>query len=274
MHPNVFLKNRIRQSNEPGIAFDSEAFRYGNGVFTTIRIKEKMPVLWERHFKRLTSSAAALDIDFPWEESVLRKALEEVVEANDCLHARARISVLGTGGTFVEGTSRGAQFLVETSDLPSRPGRYRIGVSGYPVNSQSPTTGLKTLNYLDQLLAFRVVKSKGEDEAIRINERGFVVSGCLSNVFWRKHDKLFTPSLKTGCLAGTTRDEILSRVAVEEVEAGLETLEAADQIFLTSSVIGVKPVLYFNQQELSSVAIPDNLEEINNLFLSNGTAAG
>jgi branched-subunit amino acid aminotransferase/4-amino-4-deoxychorismate lyase len=96
------------------------------------------------------------------------------------------------------------------------------------------------------LLAHEQAKVRGFDEAIRLNERGEVTSGCVSNVFWVKEGRLFTPALSTGCLAGTTREYVLENLECSEVEAGVAEIERADAIFLTSAGIGVVAVGEFH----------------------------
>jgi branched-subunit amino acid aminotransferase/4-amino-4-deoxychorismate lyase len=98
------------------------------------------------------------------------------------------------------------------------------------------------------LIAKDEAKSRGFDEAIQLNERGEIASACMANLFWLKRGKLLTPSLKTGCLAGTTREFVLESLDCEEIEAGIDELRNADQIFLTSAGLGVAPVAEFDGQ--------------------------
>jgi 4-amino-4-deoxychorismate lyase len=98
---------------------------------------------------------------------------------------------------------------------------------------------VKSCNYLENILSLEDAKDRGFDEAIRLNEKGEIVSACLANLFWKKDVAIFTPSLETGCLKGTTRGFILENFTVEERKAELIELEKADEIFLTSAGIGV-----------------------------------
>ena len=100
------------------------------------------------------------------------------------------------------------------------------------------------------MLGYEEATKRGFHEAIRLNERGEIASACMANVFWKKGGKLYTPSLKTGCLPGTTREFILENIECEEVEAGIEALENADRIFLTSAGIGVVRVAEFDGRNL------------------------
>ncbi len=95
-------------------------------------------------------------------------------------------------------------------------------------------------------MAFEEAKVRGFDEAVRLNERWEVASACMANVFWLKDGKLHTPSVGTGCLAGTTREFILETLDCDEVEATIAELNSADDIFLTSAGLGVIQVAEFD----------------------------
>ena len=99
-------------------------------------------------------------------------------------------------------------------------------------------------------MAFVDAKTGGFDEAIRLNERGHVTAACMANVFWEAEGKVCTPALTTGCLAGTTREFVLENLKCVEVEAGIEAVDSADRIFLTSAGLGVVAVAGFNGRSL------------------------
>ena len=101
-------------------------------------------------------------------------------------------------------------------------------------------------------MSYEEAQAGGFDEAIRLNEKGHVTSACMANVFWETGGRLYTPSLSTGCLPGTTREFVLENLECEEVEVGIETLESADRILLTSAGVGVAPISEFNGRKLDT----------------------
>ena len=105
-------------------------------------------------------------------------------------------------------------------------------------------------------MAVDEAKRRSFDEAIRLNERGEITSACMANVFWMKYERLYTPSLKTGCLKGTTREFVLENVECSEVAVGLEALSDADAIFLSSAVIGVVQAAVLDGKIFSKVDHP------------------
>ncbi|MEO6589891.1 MAG: aminotransferase class IV, partial [Pyrinomonadaceae bacterium] len=119
-------------------------------------------------------------------------------------------------------------------------------ISPFLVNSTSPLAGVKSCDYLENIIALEEAEQRGFDEAVRLNERGEIVSACMANIFWRKSGRLFTPLLKTGCLAGTMREFVLENEDGFEIKMSLDSLENADEIFLTSAGLGICKVSEFD----------------------------
>ena len=140
--------------------------------------------------------------------------------------------------------------LIMTADLRTVGENFKLTVSPHLINSTSPLAGVKSNNYLEKIIAKDEAKQRGFDEAIQLNERGEIASASTANIFWLKGGRLFTPSVETGCLAGTTRELVLENIDCEEVEVGIDELEAADEMFLTSAGIGIVHVANFNEQKL------------------------
>jgi branched-subunit amino acid aminotransferase/4-amino-4-deoxychorismate lyase len=105
-------------------------------------------------------------------------------------------------------------------------------------------TGVKSCNYLENILALEEAKKRGFDEVVRINEKNEIVSAAMANIFWTKDGRIFTPAIETGCLKGTTREFILENFPVCEKTAFIAELAEADEIFLTSAGIGICPANY------------------------------
>ncbi|MGH9940985.1 MAG: aminotransferase class IV, partial [Pyrinomonadaceae bacterium] len=143
-------------------------------------------------------------------------------------------------------------FVIFTGDTRRAPDEgLALTLSPHRVNSLSPLVGLKTINYLEPLLSWEEARARDFDEAVRLNERGELVSAALANLFWVTEGRLHTPALTTGALAGTTRDlvlELAEELFVPRVEGVFELshLAEAEEIFLTSSGLGVAPVRMFD----------------------------
>ncbi len=234
----------------------SNSTLYGTGVFTTIRIVEGKPWLWEKHWRRLEQDAAKVGIDISsYSEYMIRRGLDESIPDSDRIRPhKARITIADERPSPLwseAAVTIATKVTFLASPLRPAPEQFRIGVSPHPLNSSSPLAGVKSCNYLDPIMSLDEASARGFHEAIRANERGYVTSGCMANVFWAKSGRLYTPSVATGCLAGTTREFVLENVECCEVEAGIDELHDADAIFLTSAGLGVTAAAEFDEKPLS-----------------------
>ena len=182
-----------------------------------------------------------LDLSGHLEGSVCAE-LDRRLKKSGCVDGRARITFLDEapsekwpGGA----PERQIGLHINIGEHRSLPSPFRLTVSPYPVNSHSPIAGVKSCNYLENVLAIRDAKERGSHEAVRVNERGHITGGCMANVFWLKGNRLYTPALTTGCLPGTTREYVLENLECEEVEAEIGELSDAEAVFLTSAGLGV-----------------------------------
>lgn len=232
----------------------SGAALYGNGIFTTIAIFGGQPFVWEKHWRRLNDNCdrVGLDLDGLTEREML-EGLAELIGRNEIRDGRARITVFDEAASsfWTHGSEKKTGVLMITADRrsPSRP--FRLGISPHRISSSSPLAGIKSCNYLDKHLARSEASGRGFNEAIQLNERCEITSACMANLFWTKDDELFTPSLKTGCLAGTTREFVMANLKCVEVEAGIAELNSADEIFLTSAGVGVVQIDEFDGRSLA-----------------------
>lgn len=242
MHNFVSFNSRIFPAAEVNLNALSSAVLYGRGIFTTLAIYNSEPFLWEKHWRRLGDNAAKIGINLSdYSEDFVSNLLTEIINQNKIKNARARITFFDESPSkiWTFNAENKVSLLIQTADLKEPEENLTLTVSPFLINSTSPLAGVKSCNYLENILALEEAKKRNFDEAIRINERGEIVSACMANVFWQKSEKLFTPSLKTGCLAGTMRELILEKREVLEVEENLETLQNANAIFLTSAGIGI-----------------------------------
>lgn len=259
MHKLVSFNCRIITSNDTAVSALSSAAFYGKGVFTTIPIYDAKPLLWEKHWHRLDINSEKLRIDLAeFSESCTIAALAEAIRENNVTNGLARITFFDESPSKIWPfeTTRKTSLLIVTGDLRPIPDNFRTTVSPYRSNSLSPLAGIKSCNYLDKLLTLDEAKSRGFDEAIQANERGEVASAAMANVFWLKDEMLYTPSLKTGCLPGTTREFVKENLECREVEATIDELSEANSIFLTSAGLGVVQVAEFESRALEKIDHP------------------
>ena len=255
MHKVALINGKLVDRSAAVIPAVSAAATYGRGVFTTMAVYDGEPFLLESHRRRLSDNAAKLGIDIAVSFEQIESWLRDLIAKNNVSDGRARISLLDTGGAgpWTGLLERQTDVLIVTGESLERPNTLRLTISPYTVNSISPLAGVKSCNYLENLIAYEDAKQRGFDEAIRLNERGEITSAAMANVFWLRNDAFETPSLETGCLAGTTREFISENFEVREVRVGLDELKSADAVFISSAGIGVRSVASINDRQIGII---------------------
>jgi len=245
------------EATKARVAPVSSAMLYGRGVFTTVAVYDSKPFLWSKHWERLVNHATKLSIEIAGlTEKSVGDALRKLIAVNQVEQGRARVILLARSGRdSSKAVTAGAMKsdLIIMTDAPHKvPSTgVSLAVSPYRLSTLSPTAGIKSLNYLDHVLSWEEAQSRDFDEAVMLNERGEIVSATLANIFWITNGTIHTPALSTGALAGVTREyviDIASKHFIPVVEGVYEMpdLLEADQIFLTSSGLGIAQVTTFD----------------------------
>jgi branched-subunit amino acid aminotransferase/4-amino-4-deoxychorismate lyase len=241
---------------------NTSAALHGRGVFTTLAVYAGRPFLWREHWTRLVEHAARAGVDLAnVEEERVSASLSRLLAANEVERGRARITLMARAvrGLWKTASADGlsTDVLITTgAAAPFSEQGLALTVSPYRTNTLSPLAGIKSVNFLEQILAWEEARARDFDEAVRLNERGEIVSATLANLFWVKEGTLHTPALSTGALTGTTRARLLDlaeEMAVPFVEGvyDLADLGGADEIFITSAVLGVRLVTSFDYRRYS-----------------------
>ncbi|MDQ0394060.1 aminotransferase class IV [Labrys monachus] len=247
-----FLIHRTITAGAPGTPHVSaldRGFQLGDGVFDTMVGFGGHGFLIDRHLDRLLSHAAAIGIEI--DRGTVEGAVRSVLAEAGARHAIVRTTL--TRGEAARGlwpAAAGLPSLVVTAQpwsasLVGQPAR--LAVSDIPRNQRSPLARIKSLGYLDNILAARQAAQAGADDALILNLDGNAVSTTIANIFAFDGETLVTPPLVDGCLDGVMRGLVL-----EEARAmGLDCREAsltstlvarASAMFLTNSVRLVRPV--------------------------------
>lgn len=245
------------EATKARVAPVSSAMLYGRGVFTTVAVYDGKLFRWPQHWQRLKDHAKRLSIDCAGaNERNVGDAIKKLVAVNQVKHGRARVILLARSGRDVwkakGGDSRKTDLLILTSEPQKIPAAgMSLAVSPHRINTLSPLTGIRSLNYLEQVLSWEEAQTRDFDEAVMLNERGEIVAATMANIFWVKDGTLHTPALSTGAIAGITRATIIELagkqfIPVIEGVYELGDLTEAAEIFLTSASLGIAPVTTFD----------------------------
>jgi len=250
----VYLNGALLPRSQARVSVDDHGFLYGYGLFETMRAYRGKIFLMERHLRRLLESAEAIGLGANPAEADLGQACYDTLRANGLEEARLRLTVSrGEVASFPGDSSHITPTVVVTArrytPLPAEVYQrgFRVGVSSRRQYHRSPLARIKSTSYLLSMLARLEAEAAGLDEALLLNEGGFITEGSTSNIFLAASGVLVTPSLASGILPGITRQAVMELadalgIGVSEGKVTLEDLKQFDEAFLTSSVIEIMPV--------------------------------
>lgn len=250
----VFLNGEIVEASKAFLPFDDRCFRFGHGLFETLRAYNGKPFLLEKHLERMKKSSQTLGIDFPLGVEEIEEAIAKLIGANGLGDSDARIRITITGG-------RGASLQIRAEGKPSVLIEARhytpppkeaylegvsLWISSIRRNLSSPLSSIKSCNYMDCLLAHSEALERDSFDAVMLATDGAVAEAATSNIFMAYKNTLLTPQLG-GILPGITRLAVieLSReigLPLREIVISPEDLLDADEVFLTNSMIEILPV--------------------------------
>ncbi|WP_332769683.1 aminotransferase class IV [Phenylobacterium sp.] len=231
------------------IPHDDRGLLLGDGLFETLLAKAGVLVDLEAHLDRLAVGCAALGLPMP-DRGEAERLMRQALGAVEAPRAAVRLTLTaGSGGRGLDRPGEPVPRLFASAAPAATPeGRARLTLSAVRRNEGSPASRLKTLAYLDNLLARQEARARGADEAVMLNNRGEVACAAVANLFWVRDGRLFTPALACGVLAGVMRARVIAAAAaelgVEVVETAAEPgeLDAAEAVFLTNSLVGLREV--------------------------------
>lgn len=248
----VWLNGELIPRSAASIPVDDLGFLYGAACFETMRATGGAIFRLGRHLQRLAAGLDAMGVHAP-PRATLTGAVRETLEANGLdggsAEARVRLTVsAGPGDGRPDLAAASAPTVLVTAEpLPAPPGPARLMVATQRLDEQRPLREAKTANYLPLLLALREARAAGCDDALLINHRGHVAEAATANMFAIVGGTLVTPTLDDGPLPGITREAVIECAAAIELAAversqTLDQLIEASEVFITNSVVGVRPV--------------------------------
>ncbi len=229
----------------------------GDGLFETMRVAGGRVLQWQRHWERLRYGAQVIQLAMPWTADTVRAAIDRTLDANDLRDATVRLTVtrgksairglLPSADTQPSLLIRATAFIAYPDDL-YRTGMRVIVSRKTRRNEHSPLSRVKSLGYLDNLIARQEAAAQGAGEALLRNTQGAVAGAAAANVFSVHAGRLHTPPLEAGALPGTMRSlvcEELARRIHRNAQASqfyVGSLRDAEELFLTNALMGIMPV--------------------------------
>ncbi len=261
----VSLNGILVPPEDAKVSIFDRAFLYGDSVYEVVRTYEGVPFLLEAHLERLESSARRIGMRLP---VPLETFAQEVADAQAARAGRDSyiriVSTRGSGRLGLDpGLAENPVRMVIAMDLnPPAASVYEAGAKIALVsvrrnlqNAIDPQA--KTGNYLNSVMALAEAKEKGAHEAVMLDHRDYVTEGASSNIFAVLGDTLLTPPLEVGILEGLTRSSVISAclkdgMRVLELPLTEAALKCADEVFITSSIREIVPIVQVDEERIGS----------------------
>ena len=233
------------------ISPSDSGFRYGHGLFETIRVQNNRPHLASYHFERLFNGMEVLGFERPagFSNNFLLSQINHLLTKNVLSDAKVRLTISGNTNSMA-GSSSTFDWIIQSYSLAESYFQFnkeglKIGIC-YDVNkSNDVLCNLKSGNYLPMLFAARQSLKQGLDDSIILNHAGNIVESSISNVFVVKRGRIYTPPLVDGPVAGVMRRHILEilpslNIEVREESITIDQLKEADEVFLSNALSGIR----------------------------------
>ena len=257
LHQYVLHNDQIQESTGLCLSPGQVGLLSGWGVFSTLRIAGGVPFAWERHWARIQRDAAALHVPLPQDSEQVRRLMLRLVEANRAPNCTLRIAIVRNGGGMWAGPSNGrpCDLIGLTADSRHWGDGVKLSYVREARHAASQFTGAKILSWAMNLTWLESAQAQGFDEVILLNERGEVAECTSANLFIANGNHVQTPPLSSGCLPGITREVLLGEIhapgiRVEEKALLPGDLEAADEVFITSTTRDLLPVFQIEEKKI------------------------
>jgi branched-chain amino acid aminotransferase len=250
-HPFICYNGKIINAANAIIAAGNRGLRYGDGLFETLRYESGTIAFASFHFERLFKGLQLLQFDCPgfFTPQYLQTQIEDLCKRNKMTRARVRLTVIRGEGGLYDAINHFPNCIIETLPLQPRMWNENGLVSGIYTTAQKNAdvlANLKHNNYLLYVLAALHAKQQHWNDAIVTNNRHTICDSTIANVFIVKNKVLQTPPLTDGAVAGTIRRWVLENatsitgIKCEEVTIGADALFAADEVFFTNAIYGIR----------------------------------
>jgi branched-chain amino acid aminotransferase len=252
----IYIDGEFYSEANAKISVFDHGLLYGDGVFEGIRFYNGRVFRLEEHIERLWDSARSICLEVPVSMHDMTEALLETIRQNDLRDGYIRLIVTrGVGNLGLNPTQcKRPSIIIITATIALYPAEmYRKGLTVVTcatrrTNPAALNPAVKSLNYLNNVMARIEANLAGADEALMLNDQGTVAECTADNVFIIKHGQIFTPPITAGALRGITRAvafEIAAELGVKITETNITRHDVfiADECFLTGTAAEVIPVI-------------------------------
>ncbi len=248
----------IFRADKEIIRADNRGFRYGDGLFETMKMVNGSIPLAELHFARLMDGIQLLEFDKPSYLSAAylsNQILQLAKKNNHDRQVRVRLMVFRGDGGLYDAQNHSPNYVIQTWDLPDD--FTRLNENGLVIDifpdaeiACDRFSNLKSNNYLPYLMGALYVKKNQLNDCLLLNTKGNICDATIANVFIVKKGNVITPPLSEGCVAGVMRKYLINKItagnlSILERYLSIPDLLEAEEVFLSNAVYGIKWVAQF-----------------------------
>ena len=264
-----WIDQTIKPAREAAISVFDHGLLYGDGVFEGLRFYNNKTFMLQAHLQRLQNSAVGIDLQLPYSVEQIATAIEQLVDAYPGESGYLRLVVtrgVGSLGIDQRKCARPNLFIIadelavmDLTDPMQGVSLYVAQTRRTPAQCLNPK--VKSLNYLNNILARVEANHAGCDEALMLNTEGYVSEGSVDNIFIVVDGVLTTPPLEDGMLEGITRAVVIDVAAAagipcEQVSLRVSDLQQAEECFLTGTGAELIPVGQIGEHVFGAVQDP------------------
>jgi branched-chain amino acid aminotransferase len=259
----IYLNDQLVDGDEAKVSVFDHGLLYGDGIFEGIRLYDGCVFKLEEHLERLEYSAKAIMLDMPWTRQQISDAVCETCRANGLKNGYIRLVVtrgVGSLGLSIKNCDK-PQLIIIADTIQLYPQEFYdngLPIITVPTRRNNPASlppTVKSLNYLNNILAKIEAQHLGYQEAIMLNDQGYVAECTGDNVFLIHKGVLITPAASAGALRGITRDtvlEIADELDIPWREANITRYDiwVADELFLTGTAAEIVPIVEVDARKI------------------------
>lgn len=248
----INYNGNIIEDTAPIIGANNRGLRYGDGLFETISFKKGNFVLLAEHLNRLWLGMETLQFDIPklFDKKFVTDQLNKLISKNKDNPARVRLMVFRGDGGLYDPENMKPNFIIQS--WPLQTAGNELNSNGLDLciykdarKAFDAFANLKHNNYLPYVMGAIHAKKQHCNDAIILNQDGFVCDTTIANIFLIKDNHIMTPALKQGCVAGTMRQFVIDYLQstpynIEETNVSIDMLLNADEVFLTNAIYNIR----------------------------------
>lgn len=238
------INGAIFNTNDLNISTQNRGLNYGDGVFETIRVKDKTILYAQSHYDRLLNACQSISIQLNIKD--IQKWVIDIINVANITNGIIKINVIREDGGLFTPIGNNGNVIIRARETPSNTEKKidKIEIYDHFEKVYSSTSAFKTTNCIEYIKAGLYKQEESVDDLILVNQKKEVVECLYSNIIWIKNEQWYTPSIKTGCIGGIMLQQIESELIKKDLiinhgSYSVEELLDADTV-INSNITGIK----------------------------------